>query len=63
MRRLVIDAARSRRSLKRGAGAVQVSLDDALDVSADTVLRDWRLAKAWLLVHCDRESPLAAEYL
>ena len=96
MRRVLVDAARSRRANKRGGDAVRVTfdeavpvaaddqpeliaLDDALDalarmdprktqvielrffgglsveetaavlgVSADTVLRDWRLAKAWL---------------
>ncbi len=97
MRRILVDFARSRRSLKRGAAAQQVTLDEpllmspeqgqdvvALDealkalagvdsrksqvvelrffggltveetaevlkVSSDTVLRDWRLAKVWLL--------------
>jgi len=96
MRRVLVDAARSRRANKRGGEAVRVTfvealpvatgdqpelimLDDALQalarldarktkvielrffgglsveetamvlgVSADTVLRDWRLAKAWL---------------
>jgi RNA polymerase sigma factor (TIGR02999 family) len=96
MRRVLVDAARSRRANKRGGDAVHVTfdeavpvatddqpeliaLDDALEalarmdprktqvielrffgglsveetatvlgVSADTVLRDWRLAKAWL---------------
>jgi RNA polymerase sigma-70 factor (ECF subfamily) len=96
MRRILVDHARSRRSLKRGGGASDVlfdealtvsqkpghdlvALDDALealavvdfrrsrvvelrffggltveetaavlDVSSDTILRDWRLAKAWL---------------
>lgn len=97
MRRVLVDHARSRQYLKRGGGAVRVSLDeaqcgtdergpdlvaldDALDalamvderksrvvemrffgglsvaetaealgVSPETVMRDWRLAKAWLL--------------
>jgi RNA polymerase sigma factor (TIGR02999 family) len=97
MRRILVDFARSRNYLKRGGGALQVSLaeaagirsergrdlvalDDALNslaavdqrksqvvefrffgglsveetaevlkVSPDTVLRDWRLAKVWLL--------------
>jgi RNA polymerase sigma factor (TIGR02999 family) len=97
MRRILVDFARDRRYLKRGGGALQVSLaeaagiasergtdlvalDDALNslaevdkrksevvelrffgglsveetaavlkVSADTVMRDWRLAKVWLL--------------
>ena len=97
MRRILTDFARSRLSLKRGAGAAEipldesllegvgssakfVALDDALNalaavderksrvvelrffgglsvretaevlkVSPETVLRDWRLAKAWLL--------------
>jgi len=96
MRRVLVDAARSRRANKRGGDAVRVTfdeglavpagdgpdilaLDDALqalaqvharkscvielrffgglsveetatvlEISADTVLRDWRLAKAWL---------------
>lgn len=97
MRRILVDFARSRRSLKRGEGAQKVTLDEALimspeqgqdvvaldaalkalaavdsrksqvvelrffggltveetaevlKVSSDTVLRDWRLAKVWLL--------------
>ena len=97
MRRILVDYARERQYLKRGGGALQVSLseaaafsvehssdlvalDDALKalaavdarkcevvelryfgglsveesaealrVSPDTILRDWRLAKAWLL--------------
>ena len=97
MRRILVDHARGRQSLKRGAGAPQVSfdetlavpperaldlvaLDDALEdlaavdarksqviemrffgglsveetaealkLSPDTVMRDWKLAKAWLL--------------
>lgn len=97
MRRILVDAARSRGYQKRGGGAVRVTfeeglvvseapgqgfvaLDDALQalaalderksrvielrffgglsveetaavlkVSPDTVMRDWRLAKAWLL--------------
>jgi RNA polymerase sigma factor (TIGR02999 family) len=97
MRRILVDAARSKRYLKRGGQAVRVTFDeslpvpadggldlvalgDALDalaqidarksrvielrffgglsveetaavleVSPDTVKRDWRLAKAWLL--------------
>ncbi|MEO7275385.1 MAG: sigma-70 family RNA polymerase sigma factor [Vicinamibacterales bacterium] len=97
MRRILVDAARARGYLKRGGGAEQVSLDEALrvsdeprqdlialddalnalaafdrrksqvvemrffgglsveetaealHVSADTVMRDWRLAKAWLV--------------
>jgi RNA polymerase sigma factor (TIGR02999 family) len=96
MRRVLVDAARSRRAHKRGGEAVRVTFDEALPtktddqpelialddalqslaridarkshvielrffaglsveetatvlgVSADTVLRDWRLAKAWL---------------
>jgi RNA polymerase sigma factor (TIGR02999 family) len=104
MRRILVDAARSRRSLKRGADARQVTLDDALviaepgqdlialddalealavidprkarviemrffgglsveetatvlQVSPDTVLRDWRLAKSWLLRELRRAGP------
>ena len=97
MLRILVDFARSRRSLKRGAAAQQVTLDEALlispeqaqdvvaldealqalalvdsrksqvvelrffggltveetaevlKVSSDTVIRDWRLAKVWLL--------------
>jgi RNA polymerase sigma factor (TIGR02999 family) len=97
MRRILVDFARSRRALKRGAGARPVSLDEgrlggaeadedlvaldealralaavdprksrvvelrffgglsvretatALGVSGDTVLREWRLAKVWLM--------------
>ena len=97
MRRVLVDHARARRYLKRGGGAVKVTLvddlvvstepgrdlealDDALTalakvderksrvielrffggasveetaavlkVSVDTVMRDWKLAKAWLL--------------
>ena len=97
MRRILVDHARARQSLKRGAGGPHVSfdetlavpaeraldlvaLDDALEdlaavdarksqviemrffgglsveetaealkVSPDTVMRDWKLAKAWLL--------------
>jgi RNA polymerase sigma factor (TIGR02999 family) len=97
MRRVLVDHARSRQYLKRGAGALRVTLDhalqeaehrdpdlvalddalealaaiderksrviemrffgglsvaetaEALGVSPETVMRDWRLAKAWLL--------------
>ncbi|HTY42634.1 MAG TPA: sigma-70 family RNA polymerase sigma factor [Thermoanaerobaculia bacterium] len=97
MRRILVDHARARRARKRGGGARQVELDEALvvspergsdlvalddalqalavvdarkaqvvelryfgglsanesaealGVSPETVLRDWRLAKAWLL--------------
>ena len=97
MRRILVDHARARQSLKRGAGAPHVSFDEtlaipveravdlvklddalqelavvdtrkseviemrffgglsveetaeALKVSPDTVMRDWKLAKAWLL--------------
>jgi RNA polymerase sigma factor (TIGR02999 family) len=97
MRRILVDSARSRGSLKRGGGARRVKLDEALvvspdpsedlveldealkalaevdsrkervvelrffggltvketaevlNVSPDTVMRDWRLAKLWLL--------------
>ncbi len=102
MRRILVDFARARHKLKRGGGAVHVSLDDAppmryeadaelialddalktlasfdprksrvielrffgglsveetaeaLNVSAITVMRDWGLAKAWLLRELDR---------
>jgi RNA polymerase sigma factor (TIGR02999 family) len=97
MRRILVEAARSKHRQKRGAGAVKITFDEgliiparpgqdlvalddalealakvderksrvielrffggltveetasALNVSQDTVLRDWRLAKAWLL--------------
>ncbi len=97
MRRVLVDAARARNFQKRGGGALQVTLDDALpltnmkqpdlvalddalealaafdprkskvvelrffgglsvketaevlQVSQDTVMRDWSLAKAWLM--------------
>ncbi len=97
MRRILVDFARSRRTLKRGEGAPKVTLNEAihgaaepsedlvalddalqalsaidqrkakvvelrffgglsveetataLGVSADTVMRDWKLAKVWLL--------------
>ena len=97
MRRILVDHARSRNYRKRGGGAVNVALEDSLDmsrergadlvalddaleslarvdprkgqvvelrffgglsvdetaealgISAETVLRDWRLAKVWLL--------------
>jgi RNA polymerase sigma factor (TIGR02999 family) len=35
MRRILVDFARSRKSLKRGAEAPQVTLDDALEVSSE----------------------------
>jgi RNA polymerase sigma factor (TIGR02999 family) len=97
MRRILVDHARSRNYRKRGGGAVNIALDDSIDmsrergadlvalddaleslarvdprkgqvvelrffgglsmdetaealgISAETVLRDWRLAKVWLL--------------
>jgi RNA polymerase sigma factor (TIGR02999 family) len=103
MRRILVDFARNRHYLKRGGGALQVSLaeadgislergtdlvalDDALTslaavdkrksevvelrffaglsveetaevlkVSPDTVMRDWKLAKVWLLRELDRQ--------
>lgn len=96
VRRILVDHARDRQRLKRGGGAVQVTLDEALvspqttgvdivalddalealsqfdprkcrvvelrffgglsvdetaevlEVSAETVMRDWKMAKAWL---------------
>lgn len=104
MRRILIDHARARRSLKRGGDAVHVALDDtpvgsspphadllaldealtrlaamdmrksrvvelryfaglsveetaeALDLSPDTVMRDWKMAKLWLLRELKREA-------
>ncbi len=103
MRRILVDFARNRRYLKRGGGALQVSLaeaegislergtdllalDDALNslaamdqrksqvveirffgglsveetaevlkVSVETVMRDWKLAKVWLLRELDKK--------
>jgi RNA polymerase sigma-70 factor (ECF subfamily) len=102
MRRILVEAARSKRRQKRGAGAAKITLDEALiipvqpgqnlvalddalealaqvderkcrvielrffggltveetasalNVSPDTVFRDWRLAKAWLLRELSR---------
>ena len=104
MRRILVDYARDRRYLKRGGGALQVSLSEAaafsvertsdlvaldealtalavvdrrkeqvvelrffgglsvkeaaevLNVSVETVMRDWRLAKVWLLRELDKNS-------
>jgi RNA polymerase sigma factor (TIGR02999 family) len=104
MRRILVDFARDRKYLKRGGGALQVSLADAaslteqrasdlvaldealtalaevdprkaqvvemrffgglsveevaevLKVSKETVMRDWRLAKVWLLRELGREA-------
>ena len=104
MRRILVDFARERQYLKRGAGALQVSLGEAaalteckssdlvaldealtalfevdqrkgqvvemrffgglsvkeaaavLKVSEETVMRDWRLAKVWLLRELGRGS-------
>jgi RNA polymerase sigma factor (TIGR02999 family) len=103
MRRILVDFARERHYLKRGGGALQVSLSEAaafatdkeadlvaldealvelsemdrrkaqvvelrffgglsvkevaevLKVSEETVMRDWRLAKVWLLRQVGRE--------
>ncbi len=105
MRRILVDHARTRQSLKRGGGARLVSLDEALvvsegrgedlvalddalhalaktaprksqvvelrffgglsveetaealGVSPETVMRDWRLAKVWLLRELGGEPP------
>jgi len=104
MRRILVDFARDRKYLKRGGGALRVSLADAaslteqrgadlvaldealnalaevdrrkaqvvemrffgglsveevaevLKVSKETVIRDWRLAKVWLLRELGREA-------
>ena len=104
MRRILVDFARDRQYLKRGGGALQVSLSEAagfavhrdtdlvaldealttlaeidarkvkivemrffaglsveevaevLKVSKETVMRDWRLAKVWLLRELEREA-------
>lgn len=103
MRRILVDFARSRQSLKRGGQALQAPLDEhaavfeqpcidllaleealnrlavldprkssavelrffggldvqetaeALDVSPETVMRDWKLAKSWLLRELTRD--------
>jgi RNA polymerase sigma factor (TIGR02999 family) len=103
MRRILVDVARARKKLKRGGEAVQVSLDEAMDishepgadlialddalttlsafderkgrvvelrffggltveetaevlkVSAMTVMRDWALAKVWLLRELEKK--------
>jgi RNA polymerase sigma-70 factor (ECF subfamily) len=105
MRRILVDFARDKQYLKRGGGAVRVSLSEAaafvqeratdlvaldevltalakmdprkaqvvemrffgglsvaevaevLKVSEETVMRDWRLAKVWLLRQLGRTSP------
>lgn len=104
MRRVLVDAARERESLKRGGGMVRMELDetrlpvaarsvdlialgdaldalavldarkasvvemrffggltveetaDALGVSADTVMRDWKMARLWLLRELRRDN-------
>ena len=104
MRRILVDFARDRQYLKRGGGALRVSLDELADfpaqrgadlvaldealkalaevdgrkaevvemrffgglsveevaevlkVSEETVMRDWRLAKVWLLRELGREA-------
>jgi len=101
MRRILVDSARDRKSKKRGAGQIHVSLDSApdlsaelepdflaidealdrlaalderkakvvelrffggltedeiaaaLDISVDTVIRDWKFAKVWLRKELD----------
>jgi RNA polymerase sigma-70 factor (ECF subfamily) len=106
MRRILVDFARSRNALKRGAGAPRVPLDESrhqdadstvdfealddvldalstfdarkarvvelrffgglgveetahvLDVSTDTVRRDWKLARAWLLRELSEGAPV-----
>jgi RNA polymerase sigma factor (TIGR02999 family) len=109
MRRILVDFARDKKYLKRGGGALQVSLAEAsslaevhsadlvgldealtalaevdsrkaqvvemrffgglsvkevaevLKVSEETVMRDWRLAKVWLLRELDQNSDSSAE--
>jgi RNA polymerase sigma factor (TIGR02999 family) len=104
MRRILVDYARERQYLKRGGGALEVSLSEAaafslerssdlvaldealtalskidhrkeqvvelrffgglsvkevaevMKVSSETVMRDWRLAKVWLLRELDKKS-------
>ena len=106
MRRILVDFARDKQYLKRGGGALQVSLGEAaaftdcqsadlvaldealialaevdqrksqvvemrffgglsvkevaevLNVSEETVMRDWRLAKVWLLRELGREADI-----
>jgi RNA polymerase sigma factor (TIGR02999 family) len=107
MRRILVDFARNKQYLKRGAGAIQVSLGEAaaldcrtsdlvaldealtglfevdrrkgqvvemrffgglsvkeaaavLKVSEETIMRDWRLAKVWLLRELGRGVPSEA---
>lgn len=105
MRNVLVDFARSRQYQKRGGGAVHVTLDEALhvtansdpglvaiddalarlsavdrrkgqvvelrffgglsveetaialDISPETVMRDWKFAKSWLLRELDPEGP------
>jgi len=109
MRRILVDFARDKKYLKRGGGALQVSLGEAasladvhsadlvgldealtaltevdsrkaqvvemrffgglsvkevaevLKVSEETVIRDWRLAKVWLLRELDKNSDRSDE--
>ena len=56
MRRILVDWGRSRRALKRGGKTPLFRLDETLGeetaevlkVSSDTVMRDWKMARAWL---------------
>jgi RNA polymerase sigma factor (TIGR02999 family) len=59
MRRVLVDAARARGKDKRGGGMLKLSLDETaevLGVSRDTVKRDWRFAKLWILREMKRPS-------
>jgi RNA polymerase sigma factor (TIGR02999 family) len=62
MRRILVDHARARLASKRGGAAHHVTFEEwlagrppkdeqllALDVSPETVTRDWRVARLWLL--------------
>lgn len=68
MRRILVDLARTRGSLKRGGSIPNLTLDEALAIeegkgaelaaldealTPGTVQRDWRLAKVWLLRELD----------
>ena len=57
MRRILVDRARARRSAKHGGGLTVEETAVVLGISADSVKRDWRLAKMWLLRQLSLEQP------